>query len=160
MAMAQKKGNCPRLGREISFEMQYTEKDGRIEYVDCSCSEMICCTEYDEVQCPKIWIDFFNSVFGTNVSLQDDMFVQGAAGDDSGEAQAYEEVDQAGAYQEEYQAGADQEYGEYQQEYQEYQGQEGYEEYAPGEYPSPEAAGEEGGSPPQEAEDDGSAADS
>ena len=67
MAMEEKNGNCPRLGSDISFEVQYNEENGTIEYVDCSCSEMICCMEYDEEQCPKIWIDFFNAAFGTTV---------------------------------------------------------------------------------------------
>ena len=71
--MEQKQGNCARLGSEVSFELQYSEENGEIVYIDCSCSEMICCIEYDEEQCPKIWKDFFNSTYGTNVSHEEEL---------------------------------------------------------------------------------------
>jgi len=69
MVMDNKEGNCPRIEADIYFEIQYEKApDGSIIYKDCSCSEMICCMDYDEEQCPKIWANFFNSIFGTNVS--------------------------------------------------------------------------------------------
>lgn len=67
MVMEQKSGKCPITGSEVSFEIQYNDNDGDIEYIDCSCSEMICCAEFDEERCPGVWADFFNSVFGTAI---------------------------------------------------------------------------------------------
>lgn len=67
MVMEQKNGTCPRTGAEVSFELQYNDNDGVIEYIDCSCSEMICCPDFDDEECPKIWTDFFNSLFSTSV---------------------------------------------------------------------------------------------
>ena len=71
MVMENREGPCPRINETIYFELQYeTADDGSTEYKDCSCSELICCAEYDESLCPQIWIDFFNAAFGTNLTLQ------------------------------------------------------------------------------------------
>lgn len=97
MVMDSKEGSCPQTGAAISFEMQYEKgPDGEIIYKDCACSEMICCFDFDEEACSSIWIDFFNSTFGTTVEVpapgpaQD----QGAGADQQGyegyAAQGYE----------------------------------------------------------------------
>ena len=72
MAMENKEGECPRIGQTINYEMQYFEEDdGTILYKDCSCSELICCAEYDEEKCPEIWRNFFDSVYGTNTTAEE-----------------------------------------------------------------------------------------
>ncbi len=71
MAMESKEGPCPRINSQIYFEMQYEqEADGSTIFHDCACSEMICCAEYDEVACPVVWREYFDSVFGTNSAAE------------------------------------------------------------------------------------------
>ena len=71
MVMENKQGICPRIDQEVGWELHYEKaEDGTVEYKDCQCSELICCPQFSEEECPWIWIRYFDSQLGTQIAQE------------------------------------------------------------------------------------------